>query len=178
MGVGITKKAKAARVLPRRQCGEWTCVTTKNPTKKTLSKVTMSMKTTMTIVQHWVLRIVLSSFPFSTLQFVCVQGVIWSLRCRCVLLGGVARPFVGLCSKPVLEKKRCNSLFHLRFCQCRIVCIFVRACAFDTARLRGSTLRSFRYCAFSRNPSILLLSRVFVILQSFPDVDPISVFFS
>ena len=57
--------------------------------------------TTMTTVQRQVLRIVRSCFPFSTVQFVCIQGVLRSLRCRCLLLGRVVRPCFGLCSKPV-----------------------------------------------------------------------------
>ena len=38
---------------------------TKNPTTKTLMKVTMSKKTTMTTVQHRLLRLVWSYLPFS-----------------------------------------------------------------------------------------------------------------
>ena len=50
---------------------------------------------------------------------------------------------------------------HLLPCQilpCRLACILVRACAFDTAILRGGAPRSFRNCAHSRNPSNLSLS--------------------
>ena len=44
----------------------------KNPTRKTLSKVTMYMMTTMTTVQRLVLRIVWSFFPFPLYTlFVC-----------------------------------------------------------------------------------------------------------
>ena len=52
-------------------------LTTKNPTK-TLMNVTMSMKTTMTTVQHRVLRLVWSCFPFPTVQFVCIRVVLRS----------------------------------------------------------------------------------------------------
>ena len=41
-------------------------------------------------------------FPFSTVQFVCIHGVLRSLRCCCLLLGIVVRPCIGLGSKPVL----------------------------------------------------------------------------
>ena len=77
----------------------------KNPTRKTLLKVTMYMMTTMTTVQRLVLRIVWSCFSLSTVHFVCMQGVLRSLQCRCLLLGEVLRQCVGLCSKPVLKKK-------------------------------------------------------------------------
>ena len=49
---------------------------TKNPTKNTLSKVTVSMMTTMTTVPHRDLEIDWSSFPFSIVQSVCVEGVL------------------------------------------------------------------------------------------------------
>ena len=49
-------------------------VTAKHPTMKTSRKVTMSMKTTITIVPHRVLRIVWSRIPFSNAQLVYVQG--------------------------------------------------------------------------------------------------------
>ena len=41
----------------------------KNPTKKTLSKVAVSTKTTMTTVLHRILVFDWSRFPFSTVQF-------------------------------------------------------------------------------------------------------------
>ena len=53
------------------------------------------MKTTMTIVQHRVLRIAWSCLPSPTVQRVCMQGVI-----RCLLPVGVVRPYIGLCGKP------------------------------------------------------------------------------
>ena len=81
-------------------------VMTKTFTMETLMKVTMSMKTMITTVQHRIHRIVWSCFPFSTLQFVCIQGA--CLLCRCILLGRVVRP----CSRHVLKKKRRNSYFH------------------------------------------------------------------
>ena len=126
-------------------------MTTKNPTMKTLMKATMSMKTTMTTSQHRILRIVWSCFPSFAVQSVCFQGVLRSLRCRGLLLGMVVRPCIGLCSKPVLWKKLRNSSLHWLFCQilpCRIACILVRACAFGTARPRGSAPRSFRNLLF------------------------------
>ena len=58
---------------------------TKNLTMKTLMKVTMSMKTTMTTVHHRVLRIVWSCFPFSIVQLDRIQGVLQSLWYRRLL---------------------------------------------------------------------------------------------
>ena len=49
---------------------------TKNPTKNTSSKVTVSMMTTMTTVPHRDLEIDWSSFPFSTVHSVCIEGVL------------------------------------------------------------------------------------------------------
>ena len=75
-----------------------TLAMTKNPTMKTLMKVTISMDTSM------VLRIARSCFASSTVQLVCIQGVLWSFWCRCLLLGRVVRPctrerpIVVLCS--------------------------------------------------------------------------------
>ena len=46
-----------------------------------LSKVTTSMMTTMTNALHWDLETGWSSSPFSTVLLVCIQGVLWSLRC-------------------------------------------------------------------------------------------------
>ena len=60
---------------------------TKSPTKKTLSQVTT--------VLHRVLRVDRSSFSFSAVQFVYIQGV---------LLDWVVRPCTDLCSKPVLKE--------------------------------------------------------------------------
>ena len=127
-----------------------------------------------------VLRIVWSCFPFSTVQLVCIQGDSWVFFwCRCLLLGRVARPCIGLCGKPVRQKKRRKSNFHLLYCQilqCRTARILVRACALATARPRGSAPRSFRNFVSLRNASSLLLSGVFVILQSFHVVDPFHYF--
>ena len=55
-----------------------------NSTKKAMSKLTMSMMTTITIVQHldfagWVVKI-----PFSVVKFAFIQGVLWSSRCCCL----------------------------------------------------------------------------------------------
>ena len=55
-------------------------------TMKTLMKVTMSMKTTMTIVQHRVRRLDWSCF--SIVAFGCFQLFLWSLWCRCFFLLG------------------------------------------------------------------------------------------
>ena len=63
---------------------------------------TMSMKTTMTTVFHRDLRIVWSWLPFSIDQFACLQFVLWSWRCRCLLRDRVARPCLGLWRGPVL----------------------------------------------------------------------------
>ena len=92
-------------------------VLTKSPTMKTLSKMTMSKKTTMTTVRHRDLENDWSSSPFSTVHVVCIQRVLWSLWCRCLLHGRVVRPCVGLGRKPVHQKKRRTSVFHLLFCQ-------------------------------------------------------------
>ena len=50
---------------------------TVNPTMKTLMDVTMSMKTTMTTVQHRVLGPFWSCFHFYNAQVVCIQGVLF-----------------------------------------------------------------------------------------------------
>ena len=135
--------------------------TTKNPTEKTLSKVTMSMTTTMTTVLHRVLRIGWSSFPCSTVQVACIQGVLRSLRCCCLLLDWVLRPCVGLCCNAPSSRVATYFLFFTCYSvqnlPCRTACILVRACAFDIARPRGSAPRSFRTCASSQDLSNLLL---------------------
>ena len=53
---------------------------TKNPTKKTLSEVTMSKMTTMTTVLHRNLEIDWSSVLFFTVQSVCIHCVLRSLH--------------------------------------------------------------------------------------------------
>ena len=61
-----------------------------------------------------------------SVQFMCFQGVLRSLRCRCLLLGRVVRPSIGFLSKPVRHKKRRKSVLHLLICQflpCRMACI-------------------------------------------------------
>ena len=70
----------------------------KNPTMKTLSKVTTCMMTKMTTVLHWDQEDWSSSL-FSTVQVAFVQGVLWSSRCCCLLLAWVERPCVvkGAC---------------------------------------------------------------------------------
>ena len=79
-------------------------VTTKNPTKKTLMKVTMSMMTTMTTVLHRVLLIDKSSYPYST----CT---IWFAYPGCSL--GLAvllhPPVIGLCDRCI---DLCSNAFH------------------------------------------------------------------
>ena len=49
--------------------------------------MTMSTITTMTTVRHRARRAVWSRLPFSTVQFVCIQGVLRSLRCRSSMVG-------------------------------------------------------------------------------------------
>ena len=103
------------------------------------------------------------------------SGVLGSLRCRYLLLGRVVRPCIGLCSKPVLSKKRRHIRLFIRnfvkFLHVGIACSFVGACAIDTVRLRGGAPRSFRNFVSLRNPSNFLRFWVFVILQSFHNVD-------
>ena len=150
---------------------------TKNPTMKTSTKVTMSRKTTTTAVQQRVLRIVWSSFPFLHCKNLFVFSVFFGLY-GVAASALVVRPCIGLCSRPVFHKKRRKSIVHLLFCEnllCRIACILVRACALGTSRPRGSAPRSFRNFVSLRNPSNLLLSCVFVIKQSFHNVDPLSI---
>ena len=124
------------------------------------------MTTMPTVLHRDVENGQMSRFPLCKLR---------ALRCRCLFLGRIVRPCIGLCSKPVLTKKRCSSSCHLLFCQilpCRIACVLLRACPFDTARRpRGSAPRTFRNYAFPRNPSNLSLPWVFVIQQSFHNID-------
>ena len=74
----------------------------RNANKKTLLKVTMSMMTTMRTVVHRALEKDCSSSPFSDVKVACIQGVVWSSRCCCLLLDWDARPCVGLCSNAFL----------------------------------------------------------------------------
>ena len=129
-----------------------------NPTKKTMLKVTMSMMTTLTTISHRDFQNDWSSFPSSTVQCVCIQGVLWSSRC-CCLLDWVARPCGGLCSNALPREWPRNSSFPTLFCLSpyRSACVLVRACAVDVARQRGSAPRSCRNGAFARNPGNLLL---------------------
>ena len=128
---------------------------TKNPTKKTLSKVTMPV---MTTVLHLDLEIDWSSVPFSTVHCVCILGVLRSLRCCCLLC--IGQEWLRVVS------------FSLLFCQilpCRTACILVGACAFGP---RGS---AHDRSAFVLLPGIQAISCFpvvnFVIPQSFHDVD-------
>ena len=59
-------------------------------------KVTKSMMTTVTTVQRRDLRIVSSCSTFFTVQSVCIQGVLRSLRCLCLLFARVVRPCADL----------------------------------------------------------------------------------
>ena len=119
-------------------------------------------------------------FPFTTVQFDSVQGVPRSLRSRCLFLGTLVKPCIGLCNKPVRQKKRGNSSFFT----CYSVNIFHaglrvnlgRACAFDTVRPRSGAPRSFRYYVSSRNSSNLSLSWVFVTLHNFHENVPFEYF--
>ena len=117
--------------------------TTKNPTKETQSKVTVSMTT----VLHRIVEIDWSTLPLTTVQVVRIQRVLRSVRCCCLLLDRVARPCTGLCGELFLQEQPRNSFFHLLFWQifpCKTACILVHARAFDIARPRGSGQRSFR----------------------------------
>ena len=144
----------------------------KNPTMKTLMKVTVSMKTTMTTVQHRLLRIVWYVFSFSTVQRVNIQGVFWSLWGRCLLLHRVVRPCTGLCGKPVRQKKRRTSIFSFAVLSnsstsdCVHPCSRMRIWYFSSSR-RRTTVPYFPL----RNKSDLLLSGLFVMLESVHNVD-------
>ena len=76
-------------------------------------------------------------FLFSTVQVACIQGVLWSSRCCCLLLGWIARPCTGLCSNAFPREWQRTSSFPALSCQTlpyRFACILVRACAVDVAR--------------------------------------------
>ena len=127
-----------------------------DPTTKTMLKVTMSMMTTMTTGLHRDFQNDRSSSPLSTVQVACIQGVLWSTKCCCLLFGWVARPCTGLCSNAFPWEWLRNSSFPTLPCQTlsyRFACILARACAFDIARQRGGAPRSFQklcLCAESR----------------------------
>ena len=87
-------------------------VTTKNPTMKTLMKVTTFKMTTMPTVVHRDLENDWSSTPNSTVHVVCMLGVLWSSRCCYLLLDSVVRPCIGLCSNGLFTSSHEILPFH------------------------------------------------------------------
>ena len=108
----------------------------------------VSVKTTMTTLLHRFLRTVWSCFPFTTCTIRLYSGCssVFTVLLASSVVGSydlvlvsVVSPFCGRSDRvPVVV---CVSS---RFSPCRIACILVRACAFDTSRARSSARRSFR----------------------------------
>ena len=85
----------------------------KNPTKNTLSKMTMSMMTKMATVLHRDLENDCSSSPCSTPQSVSIQDALWSLRCGCLLLGLYDRVLVSVVDDLSSGSSNVNSSFQI-----------------------------------------------------------------
>ena len=99
-------------------------VTTKNPTMKTLMKVTMPMKTTMTTVLHRGSEDCLVMFSLSHCSILCVCKAFCGLHG--VAASSLERLCIGFCSELPLLKNRI-SCCHLLVCQILPVSSFVHA---------------------------------------------------
>ena len=126
---------------------------------KTLMKVTMSMNTTMTTGQHRVLKIVWCCSSFSTVQCVCIQCLLRSLRCRCLLVGWV---LYGLCTG-LCSNARSSGVATKFFLSNAILsnssmldCFLVHA--HSMLLVLEVALRDCSVIVFFRNPKMLLLS--------------------
>ena len=123
-----------------------------------LMKVTLSMKTMVVTVEHRGLRIVWSCFP----QFVCIQGVLWSSRCRCLHLDRVVRPCTGLCCNPDCGRSHVNPFsicYSVKYssmsdCVCPCSCVRLLVLLVFKVGLHDRSAIVF----FARSPSNLLLS--------------------
>ena len=128
-----------------KRCLRWRRI----PTTKTLTKVTMSKKTTMTTVHHRLLRLVWSYLPFPP----------WY---RCRLLDRVVRLCISLCNRPFPTKARCevNLTFSILSISTRNASILDRACAFGTALPLGGAPRLFRHSIFCGTQTIFCFLEV------------------
>ena len=117
------------------------------------------MKTTMTTIQHRALRIVWSCFSFFHCT-TCLYSRCSSIcMVSCLLLGGVIRPCIGLCSKPDRQKKGCEffSSFAIHrnasMSDCVYPCSFVRMWHCSSSSWSSTIVPYFKFFC---NPTITL----------------------
>ena len=112
-------------------------------------------------------------FPFFTVKFACIQGVLWSLRCHCLLLAGLYDLVSVSVVTPFFRRSDVNRIFI-----CYAVKFFhvgLRVAMFMHAHLVLLVLEEAlldRSVIFLCGTQVIsCLFEVFVILQSFHNVD-------